>query len=109
MKRLDTVLAVVAVNGNVRFPFTDTKAVREESIEALSLDARSYNGLRRSNVHTIGELLDVIDNGTLSRLRNLGRKSINKILYRLCAYQYEKMSKKEQDKFLTEIVKMNTV
>ena len=109
MERLNTVLKTVAVEGRVRFPFPDTEATRNETINVLSLDTRSYNGLRRSGVHTIGDILSVIENGKIFQLKNIGRKSVNRILYELCAYQYKRLSGGKQDKYLMEIVKMNTI
>ena len=110
MERLNTVLKTVAVEGRVKFPFPDTEATRNETIDALSLDTRSYNGLRRNGIDTIGKVLDSIDTGKLFRLKNLGVKSTSRIMYELCAYRYKQCSTKEmQDKYLMEIVKMNAI
>lgn len=109
MQKLNAVLKEVAVGNNVRFPFPDTEKVRSESIDTLSLDVRCQNGLKRNGVLTIGGILDSIDNGSLSKFRSLGRKSVNKIMYELCAYRYRQLSGKEQDNYLMEIVRMNTV
>lgn len=109
MEKLNTVLKVVAVDDNVRFPFPDTEKVRSESIDALSLDVRCQNGLKRNGVLTIGGILDSIDNGSLSKFRSLGKKSVNKIMYELCAYRYRQLSEKKQKDYLMKIVRMNTV
>ncbi len=108
MERLNTVLAIVSVNGEVCYPFTHTESIRKESVNVLPLDTRSSNGLKRNSINTIGELLDNIDNGNLFKIRSMGKKSINRILYELCAYQYKRLTKEKQNDFLMQIIKLNT-
>lgn len=49
-------------------------------IESLQLSCRSYNCLKRANIHTVAELQRVINENRLSTVRNLGRKSQKEIL-----------------------------
>ena len=109
MKELNTLLTKVAKNGQVVYPITETETFKALSINVLNLDTRCSNGLKRSDIHTIGELLITIDNGSILQIRSLGRKSVNKILYELCAYQYNSLPTKEKrDKFLKRIIELNT-
>ena len=110
MKNLNTVLKEVAVEGKVRFPVNETEALRDTSVDVLSLDTRCSNGLKRNHIHTIGDLLDNIVSGGLTQIHSLGRKSENRIMYELCAYQYNLLTKQSsRNRFLRRIVELNTV
>ena len=50
----------------------------EKPIEDLDLSVRSYNCLKRANIHTIGELTQKTVNEMI-RIRNLGRKSLKEV------------------------------
>ncbi len=54
----------------------------EMTIEEFDLSVRSYNCLKRGGVNTVGELLD-LDNDELAKIRNLGKKSLDEVLWRL--------------------------
>lgn len=109
MKNLNAVLKEVAVDGRVRFPINETETLRDTSVDVLSLDTRCANGLKRNHIHTIGQLLDNITSGGLTQIHSLGRKSENRIIYELCAYQYNILSTQQnRDRFLQRIVKLNT-
>lgn len=108
MKDLDTVLVAVARNGNVKFPLTDSTEVMGTPVDVLTLDRRSYNGLKRNHIDTIGELVTSITNGKLINLQGIGTKSVNRIIYELCVYEYNRCVTKEQkNAYLTQIVKLN--
>lgn len=110
MKILNTVLKEIAVEGKVRFPITETETLRNTSVDVLTLDTRCSNGLKRNHIHTIGQLLDNIESGDLLRIHSLGRKSANKIMYELCAYQYNVLSTQQnRSRFLKRIIELNTV
>jgi len=110
MKNLNTVLKEVAVDGRVRFPINETEALRDTSVDVLSLDTRCSNGLKRNHIHTIGELLDNIESGGLTQIHSLGRKSENRIMYELCTYQYNLLATQSgRNKFLKRIIELNTV
>lgn len=51
----------------------------DDTIDVLGLTARVYNALRRSRVHTIGELLEVHNADKLFEIRNMGEKSVAEI------------------------------
>ena len=50
------------------------------TLEELGLSTRSYNAIRRHNIQTVEELLEVIESGEIANIRNLGSNSINEIL-----------------------------
>ena len=51
----------------------------DDTIDVLRLTVRVCNALRRSGVHTIGELLEVHDADKLFEIRNMGQKGIAQI------------------------------
>ena len=109
MKELNTVLVSVSNNGTVRYPINETETLREMPVDVLSLDTRCSNGLKRNHIHTIGDLLDSIENGSIKEIHSLGRKSVSKIMYELCTYQYNSLNTKgKKDKFLVRIIELNT-
>ena len=55
-------------------------------IDVLNLDTRSFNALWRRDIRTIYELCEAYKNGTLVKIRNIGKKSIDDIEYCLNRY-----------------------
>lgn len=55
----------------------------DDTIETLDLSVRAYNVLKRENVNTVGQLLDVYDSkgpeGMMNDFRNLGLKATDEI------------------------------
>lgn len=60
--------------------------VKSIKIENIELSRRSYNALRRAGVETVGDLLEYTED-SLSKIRNLGRKSIDEVLLKIEEYQ----------------------
>ena len=62
----------------------DDKAqkVLEMSIEDLDLSVRSYNCLKRANIHTVEALTKRTEEDML-KVRNLGRKSLEEVVKKL--------------------------
>lgn len=63
----------------------DLDAVDKEKYEFLWIDVipdlsvRSFNCLRRANIETIGQIISKFEDGSILKVRNLGRKSIQEI------------------------------
>ena len=53
--------------------------MKETPIEALNLSVRSYNALKRLNIHTVSEL-SLFSYDDLINVRNLGEKSVREIV-----------------------------
>lgn len=51
-------------------------------IEELDLSVRSYNCLKRANIHTVGDLVKRTEDDML-KVRNLGRKSLEEVVKKL--------------------------
>ena len=53
-------------------------------IEDLNFSVRSYNCLKRQEIHTVGELADCTESDLLD-IRNFGQKSINEVKIKLAS------------------------
>ena len=56
--------------------------VLEMSVEDLDLSVRSYNCLKRANIHTVEDLTRRTEDDML-KVRNLGRKSLEEVVKKL--------------------------
>lgn len=59
--------------------------ILEMSIEDMDLSVRSYNCLKRANIHTVEDLTQKTENDML-KVRNLGRKSLDEVIAKLRGY-----------------------
>ncbi len=67
--------------------------IANRTIDELGLSTRTYNSLRRAEIHTIGQLLRLDDRGLIG-IRNLGAKGIEEIHQRLEALGYRSSERK---------------
>lgn len=69
---------------NILVSQDDDKAqkVLEMSVEDLDLSVRSYNCLKRANIHTVADLTRRTEDDML-KVRNLGRKSLEEVVKKL--------------------------
>ena len=51
----------------------------DEKIESLELSVRSYNCLKRAQIHSILDLIVCYNTGKLASVRNLGRRSLQEV------------------------------
>lgn len=73
----------------------DKKAqILEMSIEEMDLSVRSYNCLKRANIHTVEDLIKKTEDDML-KVRNLGRKSLDEVINKLKSYGLSLRSKDE--------------
>ena len=61
-------------------------AVRDLPIDELELSVRAFNCLKRAEINTIGELTDKTED-ELTRVRNLGKKSVDEIKEKLSTFR----------------------
>jgi len=67
----------------------DTKQkVLEMNIEDMDLSVRSYNCLKRANIHTVEDLTKRTEDDML-KVRNLGRKSLDEVISKLHSYNLD--------------------
>ena len=55
------------------------------AIEDMDLSVRSYNCLKRANIHTVEDLTRKTEDEML-KVRNLGRKSLDEVILKLQSY-----------------------
>lgn len=61
--------------------FKDVEFIRSSAIEDVGhLSKRAYNGLRRSGLSTVGDVIDVAARGELRSISNLGKVSVAEIV-----------------------------
>ncbi len=63
-------------------------------IEEMDLSVRSYNCLKRANIHTVEDLTKKTEDDML-KVRNLGRKSLDEVINKLASYGLA-LSKQEE-------------
>ncbi len=67
-------------------PQTPALDLANVKIEELELSVRAFNCLKRANINTLAELVEKTEDD-LSKVRNLGKKSIEEINQRLAEYE----------------------
>lgn len=85
-----------------------TKKVCNVSIEELSLSVRGFNVLKRSNLDTIGDVIDAMNDKKLMSLRNLGEKTSREIKTKIVNFGYASLSDKDKKEFLQEVIDLNS-
>lgn len=68
--------------------------VLEMNIEDMDLSVRSYNCLKRANIHTVEDLIKRSEEDML-KVRNLGRKSLDEVINKLSSYGLSLRNKDE--------------
>ena len=67
-------------------PETDKQLrILEMTIEEMDLSVRSYNCLKRANIHTVEDLTKKTEDDML-KVRNLGKKSLDEVIFKLDSY-----------------------
>lgn len=61
---------------------TIKEKVLETTIEEMDLSVRSYNCLKRANINTVEDLINKTEDDMM-KVRNLGRKSLEEVIYKL--------------------------
>ena len=59
--------------------------ILDKAIEDMELSVRSYNCLKRANIHTVKDLIEKTEDDML-KVRNLGKKSLDEVILKLEGY-----------------------
>ena len=95
---IESKLAQVKFDGSEVESLANTDAIpdrnylylsREDLIEKLNLSRRSFNALTRIDIRTVGEVLRLVELGSLRTIRGLGRKSILEIESKLAQVKFD--------------------
>ena len=70
------------------------KKILEQTIEDMDLSVRSYNCLKRANIHTVEDLTKKTEDDML-KVRNLGKKSLDEVIYKLESYGLKLQDKED--------------
>lgn len=100
-----TLYAVFGKNVKVSVPFGE-KACRE-SIEEIRFSARASNSMKRAGIFTIGDIIDLLQDESLLKVKNLGQKSYCEIQTKILVYGYERLNEREKLAFFRDAVKLN--
>jgi len=74
-------------NIGILVPPEEDKKIKilEMTIEDMDLSVRSYNCLKRANIHTVEDLTKKTEDDML-KVRNLGKKSLDEVIFKLESY-----------------------
>ena len=89
----------------VSVPFS--KKACDTEVDNIEFSVRAMNALKRAGLFTIGDIIDCITREELSRIRNLGKKTVNEIQTRILSYGYERLTENEKKRFFYEVVDNN--
>ena len=79
------------------------------SIDELDFSVRASNAMKRASVFTIGQVIDLIADDGLLRIRNLGRKTQNEIKTRVLVFGYERLTENEKKVFIYNTINKNAI
>ena len=100
-----TLSEVFGKNIKISVPFSQRAC--ETSIDELDFSVRASNAMKRAGIFTIGEVIDLIASEDLTRIRNLGKKTVNEIKTRILLFGYDKLTEQEKKRFFYGIVERN--
>ncbi len=83
-------------NIGILVPPEEDKKIKilEMTIEEMDLSVRSYNCLKRANIHTVEDLTKKTEDDML-KVRNLGKKSLDEVIYKLESYGLKLQDKED--------------
>ena len=102
---IQTVYSVFGKSVNVSLPIST--CAMDTDIMELNLSVRAFNGLKRRGVSTIRDLVDIIENGELICVRNLGRISISEIKTIVLDHRYNQLTDNKKIIFFQNLIDKN--
>ena len=102
---ISTLYGAFGKSVSVSIPFG--KRVCETSIDELDFSVRASNSMKRVGIFTIGEVIDLIADDGLLRVRNLGKKTQNEIKTRILAYCFDHLTEAEKRQFFSDVIEKN--
>lgn len=104
---LSTLYSVFGPRINFSLPLTVKSC--DTSLDDMEFSVRASNALKRAGMFQIRQIVDVINQGELPRIRNLGKKTENEIGTRLLVFGYCNLTATEQKAFLQDLVERNLI
>ncbi len=102
---LSTLYAVFGPRITLSIPMTAKTC--DTSLDDMEFSVRASNALKRAGMFEIRQIVDVINQGELPHIRNLGKKTENEIGTRLLVFAYYHLTPSEQKAFLQDLVERN--
>lgn len=102
---IPTLASVFGRNLKVSIPFS--KRAVEKGVDEIEFSVRAANALKRAGVFRIGEIIDAINDGRITSIRNLGKKTFGEIETKLLLYGYEQLNSREKYAFLMNLIANN--
>ena len=93
---------------NIRMKIAYSRKTCETSIDEMQLSVRAWNALKRAGINTIGELIDVIQDDGLMKIRNLGRKSMIEIKTKILETGFRDLTENERIQFFKYVIDNNS-
>ena len=85
-----------------------SEKMEKEDIDALELSVRARNGLRRADIHTVGELAIRIAQGEdIRKIRNCGAKSYSEIMEKLFIFNLVHIPEKRREQYIWDTIEKN--
>jgi len=100
-----TLYAVFGGNVKVSIPFSQKAC--NDSIEEIQFSVRASNAMKRTGIFTIGDIIEALQDESLMKVRNLGKKSYCEIQTKILSYGYDRLSERERIAFFRDIVRDN--
>ena len=103
-------LKVHRVSGGrgLKFPVYMSEKMPNTDIDNLELSVRASNCLKRSGIHTIGELCETVHSSSdLKAIRNCGSTSIAEIMDKLFYLNYMSISPERRGEYIARVIQMN--
>lgn len=94
---------------NIRMKIAYSRKTCDTSIDDMQLSVRAWNALKRVGVNTIGELIDVIQEDGLMKIRNLGKKSMTEIKTRILETGFRDLTETEKIRYFEYVIDNNTL
>ena len=92
---------------NIKLKIGYTHKACEMPIEEMQLSVRSWNALKRAGISTIGELVDLIMQDGLIKIRNLGKISMSEIKTKILVQGFSELSEAGKTQFFEYLIEHN--
>ena len=102
---MPTIKKLFGAGTKIRMPFS--KSSCDTEIENLDLSVRSYNCLKRANLHTVDKIIDAMQEGKLLTIRNLGKNSLAEIHVKIYEFGYSKLNERARKEFVRNLLELN--
>lgn len=102
---LSTLYSVFGPRISISIPLTAKTC--DTPLDDMEFSVRASNALKRAGMFQVRQIVDVINEGELPRIRNLGKKTENEIGTRLLVFAYSHLAPTEQKAFLQDLVERN--